>query len=282
MIKDILVHLDGSPEDEMRIGHAESIASTHEAHITGLFTNSLPDYAAFASMDGGAGAAALLAQLQDESKREADEVQQRLTERFARLGVSNEIRRIEDVPGLISNLVASEARWGDLMVVGQPYRENSKTDWDDLFETVLFEGGRSVLVIPPNRQPTDAIRRILICWRDSREATRAVAEALPFLEKATRTEILVVDPTPDGSGTKSAPATDIARHLDRHGTEVEINLVESEDRGISEVVLEQARRLSADLVVMGGYGHSRAREWIMGGATRDMLANSEFPILMAH
>ncbi|WP_157961357.1 universal stress protein [Microvirga flavescens] len=282
MIKDILVHLDGTGDDEVRIKHAEALAVSSQAYVTGLFTNPLPDFAAFASMDGGAGAAALLAQMQDDSRKLADEVLQRLTERFGKLAVPNEIRRIEDLPGQIADLVASESRWGDLTIVGQPYHGDDKADWDDLFESVLFESGRGVLVVPPQRQPADEIRRVLICWRDSREAARAVAEALPIIEGATRADILVIDPPRDSDASKGAAAIDIARHLDRHGTKVEITIAESGNRGISDVILDQARRLSADLIVMGGYGHSRAREWIMGGATRDMLSNMEFPILMAH
>ena len=111
-----------------------------------------------------------------------------------------------------------------------------------------------------DRKPADAIRRILLAWRDTRETARAVAEALPFIEKATRTAVVLVDAETGAADEKRAPEMDIARHLDRHGTNIEVHMVESGDSAVSEVILEQARRVAADLVVMGGYGHSRARE----------------------
>lgn len=282
MIKDVLVHLDGTPQDEERLQHAEAIASLSQAHVTGLFTNPLPDMPMVAPMDAGAGVAEVLVTLEDEARRSGDTVQQRLTERFAGLGVPSEVRRMDEVPGGLPDRAAAEARWADLFVASRPYDDKGAGQWVNLFEAVLFEGGRGILVVPPNRRPADAIRRVLVCWRNTREAARAVAEASPIIAKAVRTVVLVVDPEPARDGGRDAPAADIAKHLDRLGTSVEVSVVESQGREVSEVILEQARRMSADLIVMGGYGHSRAREWMLGGSTRDMLSSSDVPILMAH
>jgi nucleotide-binding universal stress UspA family protein len=93
---------------------------------------------------------------------------------------------------------------------------------------------------------------------------------------------VLVGSEPSETSPKDEPEADIARHLDRHGTKVEVSLLETGERTVCEVILDQARRMSADLIVMGGYGHSRTREWILGGVTCDMLSMSEFPILMAH
>src|SRR3954468_16146112 len=106
-------------------------------------------------------------------------------------------------------------------------------------------------------------------------------EAQPFIEAATRTSVVLVDPN-TGSDGKGEPGADIAPHLDRHGSPTEVVTVGSDGRAVSEVILDQARRMSADLIVMGAYGHSRAREWVLGGATLDMLEQSDFTILMAH
>jgi nucleotide-binding universal stress UspA family protein len=196
--------------------------------------------------------------------------------------VPNEIRRIDGTLGQITNDAATEARWADLFIMSRPYDTDGSEQWVSLFEAVLFEGGRGVLVVPPGHRPADAIRRILVCWRDTRETSRAIAEAAPFLARATKTVILTVDPEPKTGGDGSEPTADIAKHISRYGAPVEVSVVRSQGRDVSDVILEQARRISADLIVMGGYGHSRAREWIIGGATRDTLMGSEFPILMAH
>jgi nucleotide-binding universal stress UspA family protein len=282
MIKDVSVHLDGSSADEERLLHAEAIAAASQAHLTGLFTNPLPDLATLSPIDGGASAAGIIVQLQDDARRQGDLAQKRLAERFSRLSVPNEIRRLEGTPGQLPGLAATEARWSDLLVASRPFDRDGAGASNDLFGAVLFESGRGVFVVPPGRHPSDAIRRILVCWRDTREAARAVAEAAPFIEKAARTTVLIVDPESPRDNRPSEPGADIARHLGRSGTSVEVHVVASEGRGIGDVILDQARRASADLIVMGGYGHSRLREWIAGGATRDMLSTSEFPILMAH
>jgi len=283
MIKDVLVHLDGTDHDEERLQYAEAIASPFQAHVTGLFTNPVPDIATLIPMDGVAAAAEAAVRIEEDARRAGDTIQQKLAARFARLGVPSEIRRIDGTPGQLPGRAASEARWADLFVASRPYGSNDATAWDSLFEAVLFESGRGVLIVPPRRQPPDAFRRVLVCWRDTREAARAVAEASPVIARATRTVVLTIDAqSANSEDSASEPAADIAKHLDRLGTSVEVSRVESKGREIGEVILDQARRMSADLVVMGGYGHSRAREWMMGGATRDMLSASEFPILMAH
>ncbi|WP_445503515.1 universal stress protein [Microvirga sp. G4-2] len=282
MIKDILVHLDGTSRDEERLQHAEAIASVSQAHVTGLFTNPLPDMPLIAPMDAGAAAAEILVSLTDEARGTGDRLQKKLTDRMARFSVPNEIRRIDGMPGEIPSAAAKEARWADLFIMSRPYDTDGSEQWDSLFEAVLFEGGRSILIVPPQHRPADTIRRVLVCWRNTREAARAVAEAVPFLEKATKITILVVDPDQEKTDGNSQPTADIAKHISRYGAPVEVTIAQSQGRDVSDVILEQARRTSADLIVMGGYGHSRAREWIIGGATRNTLSTSEFPILMAH
>lgn len=282
MIKDVLVHLDGSAGDEFRLQHAEAIAAAFAAHLTGLFTNTVPDLITVMPMDAGAAAAQVLADLDDEARRHGDIAQQRLAERFSRISVPNEIRRNDAIPGELVNRAVSEVRWADLFVMGRPYDGNGSARWDGLFEAALFEGGRGIYVVPPGRKGPDAILRILVAWRDTRETARAVAEAMPLIEKATRTSVLLIDPDTVAADERREPGMDVARHLGRHGTKVEIEMLKSEGRPVSEVIRDQARRMSADLVVMGGYGHSRAREWVLGGATVEMLEKSEFPLLLAH
>ena len=282
MYKDVLVHLDGSAGDEERLLHAEAIATQWQGHVTGILTNPMPDYGSFVSADGGAGAAALLAELEQEAHLQGATMAEKLDDRFSRLGVPGEIRRIDDIPSQLAERAGIEARWADIFVVGRPYGEPPEPLLDSLFESVLFDGGCGVLVVPPGRPPAAVIRRVLICWRDTREASRAVALAMSIIQKTARAVILAVDPRKETADGKTDPVADIARHLSRHGAQVEAELVESKGRELCEVILEHANRISADLVVMGGYGHSRAREWMLGGATRDMLTRSSFPIFMAH
>ena len=144
--------------------------------------------------------------------------------------------------------------------------------------TGLFEGGHAVCAIPPGQRPKADSRNVLIAWQDTREAARAIAAALPFLLRAKTTRILTVD----AHAGRAEAAMDVAAHLDRHGIGVEIHAVKSGEGGVAGVLIGEAHKMAADLIVMGAYGHSRLREYFLGGATRDMLKPSDIPILMAH
>ena len=170
----------------------------------------------------------------------------------------------------------------NLFVVTCPYRENAASGWDDVIETVLFESGHSVYFVPPGLKPRQKLNRVLVAWTDTREASRAIAEALPFLRAASDAEIVVVNAAAQKSETRGYNAVDIAAHLDRQGVKVAIRPVDKGKQSVSEALLEEASRRSPDLIVMGAYGHSRWREWVMGGTTREILASAKVPILMAH
>ncbi|GGC65924.1 universal stress protein [Chelatococcus reniformis] len=280
MIKDLMVHLDGSAEDEVRLGHVQTVATTIGAHVTGLFTNPLPDYATVMPIEAGAAAVSVVADIEEQLRREGDAITARLVERLDRLEVPTEVRRIDERPANLARLAARQARWADLFVASCPYRNDAAGDWAELVEAVLLESGRGIMLIPPGRPAPDTIRRVLIGWRDCREAARAVAEALPLITRATRTDIVYAIVRDDELVARSAD--DLATHLDRHGAKVEVHSVDRAGRAAAEVLLDQAHRLSADLIVMGGYGHSRLREWFTGGTTRDVITLTDTPLLLAH
>lgn len=282
MIRDLVVHLDGSLDDEARLSHAEALALRSEAHVTGVFTNLLADLALAMPLDGGGTAVAIMQDLQDEARRQGDAAEKRLSERMTRLRVPNELRRIDGSFGDLSQHAVAQARRADLFVASRPYRNEGAAGWDEVFESVLFEGGRGVYLVPPGRAAASSIERVLVAWQETREAARAVAEAMPLIARAARTTVLMVDADSGGASAGMEPGSEIARHLDRHRAKVEIALIDRGGRRVSDVILEQARRMSADLIVMGGYGHSRAREWVLGGVTREMLEGSEVPLFMSH
>lgn len=278
MLKDLIVHLDGTAQDEVRLSHAEAIVEGRGAHVTGLFTNLLPEYVMASGFDPAFSAIAGIAELQERLHEEGMRTAARLRERLARLEAPNELRTIEAGAGDLSRLCASEARWADLFVAtGVP---DGGLDWSEMIETIIFEAGRAVYLAPLGRKPAGAIRNVLVAWRDTRESARAVAEALPFLSAADATRIVTVDPKSDED--RGARAADLAAHLDRHGAKVEISAVDTNGATVAAVLLDEARRMSADLIVMGAYGHSRFREWVLGGVTRDMIAQSDTPLLIAH
>ncbi|MBV8568342.1 MAG: universal stress protein [Methylobacteriaceae bacterium] len=277
MLKDLMVHLDGTPEDEVRIEHAESIALRYEAHLTGLYTNALPEYAYALAIQPGF-APVVPVEVEERVRRDGDIAFARLTEDATRIRVPNEIRRIDAPFSQLPNLCASEARWADLFVATAPYGRQSV--WDSLVEAALFESGHGVFLIPAGCKTKDAIRHILVAWRDTRESARAVGESLPFLEASETTRIVTVDP-PQKSD-QDLQSIDLAAHLNRHGAKIDLLSVETGDGTVAQTLLDEAHRMAADLIVMGAYGHSRFREWILGGTTREMIGRSDVPILIAH
>lgn len=275
--KDLAVHLDGTPEDETRIAHAELLAARFGAHLRGLYTNMLPDV----PMYGGEFGIAALVDLADRARLEGDQTFARLQQRFDRLGVVADLRRIENMPNFLEEKVTSETRAADLFVATSPNVSSDQNSWRNLVESVLFNSGRAVYLVPSASKPRQATNTVLVGWVDSREASRAVAEALPFLVAASQVHLVTHQGEDDGSFGGAEAMSDIAAHLDRHGARPTVTvLTRGDDAG--SALLDEAHRISADLIVAGAYGHSRFREWLLGGATYDLIAKSDLPILMAH
>ncbi len=125
-------------------------------------------------------------------------------------------------------------------------------------------------------------RNVLVAWNGSREATRAVNDALPILERADKVTVLAVNPGKNGNDHGDIPSADIALHLARHGVKAEASQTVSDELEVGSIILSRISDLGADLVVMGAYGHSRMRELMMGGVTRDLLRHMTVPVLMSH
>jgi nucleotide-binding universal stress UspA family protein len=180
-----------------------------------------------------------------------------------------------ETTGRETDIVASAGRLVDLIVVGLPDAE-SETPLAATLDAALFDTGRPVLVAPAKAGPAVS-SRIVIAWNGSAQAARVVAAALPFLQAAERVTVVTV-----GDIGRSASAPDLVAYLGRHGIRATHEAVTPEHATVGATLLKQAGQLQADLLVMGAYGHSRLREMILGGATRDVLAASNVPLLMAH
>lgn len=278
MIKDVTVYLDGSAADESRIAHATAVCARFEAHLSALFLNALPSIVVAADI----GAPAVIDwQLQDGAIANGDAAQSRLTGRLARVAPLTEFRRRDLYSGQFGEAVASLGRTGDLTVVSRPYGDGAADIDAEVAEGALFGSGRGTLIVPRTGPVRDGFRSIVLGWRNTREAARAVAEAMPFLRAAERVAITMIDEHGAPAEEGLEPAADIARHLDRHGVSVEIRHLSRWDRP-GEGLINEATAIGADMIVAGAYGHSRLREWVMGGTTRDLLRDSPLPLLMAH
>ena len=180
--------------------------------------------------------------------------------------------------GDLASALALQGRYADLIVVGQYDEERPYGVEADLADNVVMESGRPVLVVPYIRTNREPGRRVLVAWNASREAARAVADAMPVLRSAETVVVMATNPNNMGD----EPGADIAHHLARHGVNVEASHTISDGLDIGDVLLNSITDLSADMLVMGAYGHSRFRETVLGGATRHVLKHMTVPTFMAH
>jgi len=182
----------------------------------------------------------------------------------------------DTVSGAVSEVVASRGAAYDLVVVGRPIADRT-TVGELAAESALFRTGRPVLIAPPE-PPATIGDAVVIGWNRSAGAARALSAAIPFLERSRSVTIVSVT-----TGAKQGPpAQQMAKYLTWHDVQAEVVEIPPDHRLVGEVLLEEAEKINADLLVMGAYSHSRLRELILGGVTRYALQNAEIPVLMAY
>ena len=285
MFKDILVHLDEGRRSGGRLKVAVDLARRQGAHLTGIFVLDIPASDAFygAGMPyaGGGGMTEMVNALRADIAARAETIGQEFQEALRREGLEGEWRVVE---GDTVALLALHARYADLTILGQPDSDEpyKGSGADAVLVNVMLASGRPVLAIPYAGQFEQIGERVLVAWNASREATRAVNDALPLLMGAKAVTILAGNPKHGIEGHGDVPAADIALHLARHGVKAEAAHTIAKDISEGDALLSYAADLGADLIVAGGYGHSRAREMVFGGATRTLLQEMTVPMLLSH
>jgi nucleotide-binding universal stress UspA family protein len=195
-------------------------------------------------------------------------------------GLATEWRAVE---GEVAEVASLHARYADLAVIGQADPEGvAPGAAANLPERLILGAGRPVLVVPYAGRFEAVGRRVLLAWNATRESTRAANDALPILERAARVTVVSVNPRSGPGGHGAVPGADIALHLARHGVRAEVAAVVTDEVGVDDMLLSQAADTGADLIVMGGYGHSRLGELVLGGATRHILRQITVPVFMSH
>jgi nucleotide-binding universal stress UspA family protein len=275
MIKDIIVNLGlgaRDPAGEVAV----SVAETFEAHVLGVafaYDPIIPG-----AVMGGIPAEFIEMQRDQATDRAAAAIA-RFEEAARRAGVSYEHRILNASVSGASDQFGRLARRFDLVVAGQPDRDKTVPD-DIIDEGALFESGRPVIVVPFIHTAGLKLDRVMVCWDGSRAATRAIADSLPLMQKSKRVEVVIV--TNGRRKGDELPGVDLGQHLARHGLKVDVKRIASPDIDVASTILSYAADSSTDLIVMGGYGHSRLREFVLGGVTRGILESMTVPVLMSH
>lgn len=229
-----------------------------------------------------AGATAILTQeAYNQAKEEAAEAKSKIRARLAsediRWGVETAVAQIGALGGPVSML----ARYSDLVVLAKPYGDTGSAAAEAIVEACLFEGRAPVLILPDRFDAQRFATRVALAWNQSDEALMATRAAMPLLKTARAVDITIIDPPTHGA-ERSDPGGLLSQLLSRHGIHAEVSVLARTLPRTSDVLARHARDIDADLVVMGAYGHSRFREAILGGTTRNMLEQAELPVLMAH
>jgi nucleotide-binding universal stress UspA family protein len=280
-IKDILVHLDATPRCAVRLAVAGRLAARHGAHLTGVHVIDIPsaNYFYGAAMPFvPANPEEIVERMRSEASDAAAPVEAAFRDCLRRNGIEGEWRLVEGNPPAT---VALHARYADLTVVGQP-NQYAPQDDDAVTVTTVMTSGRPVLAVPFAGDFPTIGERVLVAWNASREAARAVNDALPLLVGAKQVIVLAINPQRGVGGHGDVPAADIALHLARHGLKAEAAHTVAKDISDGEALLSYAADIGADLIVSGAYGHSRARELVFGGVTRTLIAEMTAPVLLSH
>jgi nucleotide-binding universal stress UspA family protein len=275
MIKDVVVNLVGRGPQDFAGEYALSVARAFDAQVTGIafvYDPVIPD-AGF----GGIPADVIDVQRAEQAKAAKDAID-RFEAAATKFAVAAQTRSVDASLGGAATEFGRIARRFDLSVVGQAQREHGASE-ELMIEGALFESGRPLIVVPYIQKQGLTLQRVVVCWDGGRTAARAVNDALPFLKRAGAVEILIV-----AEARKHVQVTGarLSEHLSRHGVTVEIKRITRGSIGVEATILSHVADTSTDFVVMGGYGHSRLREFILGGVTRNILTSMTVPVLMSH
>lgn len=276
-IQQILVHADATATTGARMDVALQLAQTFGASVHALYAATPSEVAAFDVGAGAVSAAFSSAQSVDEERRSRARAQ--FDASVAKTGIRASWNVLSERP--LVDAFARQAWYADLLVLGQ--RDKARSDEAvpaDFVEAVIAASGRPGLVLPYAGTPATIGTNVVIAWKESREAARAVAASMPFLQAAKNVYVLTWAPKPY---SQPAPGNlDLNSYLQSHGVKAQWHWEGPETSSIGEMLLSRTYELQADLLVMGCYSHSRAREWLLGGASRTLLESMTLPVLMAH
>jgi nucleotide-binding universal stress UspA family protein len=276
IIKDVVASLSVTEGGSFTGDYAVSVASAFEAHLAGIAF-------VYDPVIPVASTGYIPPEIIETQQRDSQDAAKAAIDRFAtataRNGVAAEPTMLPASFAGAGEQFAFIARRFDLAIVGQA--EPDKAAVEELIaESTLFESGRPVIVVPYIQKTPLKLDRVMVCWDGSRPAVRAIADAMPLLERAGQVEVVIIANEPGKQD--EIPGADMGEHLARHGLKVNINRIVGGDVDVADMLLSHAADSGADFIVMGGYGHSRLREFVLGGVTRAILRSMTVPVLMSH
>jgi nucleotide-binding universal stress UspA family protein len=271
----ILVHAEVDPAAEQRLRLAAELANDFDARLIGVAAELFepPTVVAAAGYLDGETMVAEAKVVEEDLKLAETKFQD----------IARGVRRGADwrcAVALPDEMIALQARAADLIVAGprrpEPYGFHNRADPGD----ILMQSGRPVLIAPPAMARLDA-SIVVVGWKDTRESRRAIHDALPFLKRANQVVLTEICESRDETEARVSLA-DVADYLGRHAVKVSTTVRAPDRATVAEALLEVADIQGAGLVVVGGYGHTRLREWVFGGVTQELLGGCHKAVLLSH
>ncbi len=276
MFKDIVVNLSVRNGSKAAGDYAISVADALNAHVTGIAIAFIPNIP-------GASMGYLPIETIEAQQRANEDAAKAAIGRFtaagASAGVACEPRLLRVDFASAAAQFGQIARRFDLAIVGQAEPDVHAVE-AVIAESALFASGRPIILVPHMQRAPFRLDRVMVCWDGSRAATRAIADAMPLLERANNVEVVTV--TSERGKHDGLQGADMGLHLARHGLNVQVTRIPRGDIDTADALLSHAADCGADFIVMGGYGHSRLREFVLGGVTRSILGTMAVPTLMSH
>ena len=276
-IKDILVLADAGEANDFRVETAFLLAKIYHAHVTGIHLvpyPTIPMYGGFYPEIGPYSAA-----MQSDKSNEIDKnLESSFIDIARKLHMPYEWDSVE---GVDLNYLIEKARYTDIVVVPQGYSRYGESEPQNFNDYLVVHAGRPLLVVPDLRKIFNLPNRVVIAWNESHEAARAVHDAIPILQYAEHVQIVSVSNSSDQEKASVIYCDDLRKHLAHHGITVDSVSLEASISGTGQAILENSIEYDADLIVMGGYGHSRLRQIILGGVTKYLLNHTTIPILLS-
>lgn len=277
MIKDLTLKLETDQNRDRSLSYTISVAEAFGAHVTAMASS---DPLSFAQYPIPALPDTVITNIRAEKDREARAAIARFEEAAKSRGISYDYDLVTHRLPQSAEIFAVKARRSDLSIVQQ--MEQIDDENETIIETVLFDSGRPVLIVPYIQKAGLNLDHVVCCWDGSATAARAVNDALPFLTRAKNVDILIVSNEKTEDSRHQASGEGIVKHLARHGITTQLKIQQAPDASVANTILSYVADQGSSLIVMGGYGHSRLREFILGGATRSILASMTVPVLMSH
>ncbi len=285
-LTDLLVYVDQTENSLVSLRLAADLAIRHGSRLTALYATewSRAQLDRRKSAELGLVSVQGLKNLDRRIEASIDAMAQRLRSTLDELtrghGVEAELRSID---GVAAEVVPQYARYADLCILGRDEPGASASVSYTFSEQLLFVTGRPVVFVPPEGSFTTLGRHIVVAWNSSRPATRSLNDALPLIERAERTTILMVNPSGFIDSHRGPPGEQLVDHLNRHGATVDAVRIENIAHGaIADRLQAEAHALGADLIVAGAFGYPRLWEKILGGVTHDLIARMSLPVFMSH